>query len=597
MEQNVRILGIVPYEGMKTLLYSLAEEYPQVSMNVFVGNMEKGEEIAEHYFHTDYDVILSRGGAAKMLQGKGLPVVEVEISLYDVFCALRLSNGIREKVAMVAYANITISAKVLCDLLNYHVDIFTVESLEALEPKLRELQTERYDTVLCDMTASIIARRLGFNAILITSGVESLRKALEQTLSLCRRHERLRQENNFFRAILRGQVGKIAVLENQSGEVFFSNMEHLTPELLEVLRGALLTPGMEEERGLTKQLNAMRYTIQARRVLFGNRSYTAFFVEEHRIPLGAAQIGISYLSRQEAEEAIAERMQCLPGHELREQIRHFAGNTAPLVLCGEDGTGKETVVHLLYVQGPFRGSALVSIHCGLLHEKGWNFLLEHHNSPLLDTGHVIHMSHVQALAPERRDQLIGVLRETDVCRRNHVIISCLSQEGEQVSAEGAQWLNGLGALSLYLPPLRRMRGEIPTMLHLILGRLNANAPHPILGAEERAIELLQEFHWPHNYTQFQRIVEEAATTAPGQTITAEDIRRVLQKERYECVLSPATKGICAPLDLNRPLAEIEQDIVFRVLEELDGNQTAAAKRLGISRTTLWRLTRTVGAER
>ena len=44
--------------------------------------------------------------------------------------------------------------------------------------------------------------------------------------------------------------------------------------------------------------------------------------------------------------------------------------------------------------------------------------------------------------------------------------------------------------------------------------------------------------------------------------------------------------------VNRTLAEIDQDIVFRVLEELDGNQTAAAKRLGISRTTLWRLTRT-----
>ena len=275
---------------------------------------------------------------------------------------------------MVAYANITISAKVLCDLLNYHVDIFTVESLDALEPKLKELQTEQYDTVLCDMTASIIARRLGFNAILITSGIESLRKALEQTLSLCRSHERLRQENSFFREILRGQAGKIVVLDNQNGEVFFSTMENLAPELLEVLRGALLLPGMEEERGLTKHINAMRYSIQARRVLFGSKSYTAFFVEERRIPLGPAQMGISYLSRQEAEDAIAERMQCLPGHELREQIRYFAGNTAPLVLCGERlGPEKETVVHLLYVQGPYRGSALVSIHCGLLHEKGWKF--------------------------------------------------------------------------------------------------------------------------------------------------------------------------------------------------------------------------------
>ena len=125
---------------------------------------------------------------------------------------------------MVAYANITISAKVLCDLLNYHVDIFTVESLEALEPKLRELQTERYDTVLCDMTASIIARRLGFNAILITSGVESLRKALEQTRAFAGGMSACGRKTTFFERSCGGQVAKIAVLENQSGEVFFSNM-------------------------------------------------------------------------------------------------------------------------------------------------------------------------------------------------------------------------------------------------------------------------------------------------------------------------------------------------------------------------------------
>ena len=48
------------------------------------------------------------------------------------------------------------------------------------------------------------------------------------------------------------------------------------------------------------------------------------------------------------------------------------------------------------------------------------------------------------------------------------------------------------------------------------------------------------------------------------------------------------ENYAVPLDLNRSLYEISRDIVRRVVEESDGNQTAAAKRLGISRTTLWR---------
>lgn len=53
--------------------------------------------------------------------------------------------------------------------------------------------------------------------------------------------------------------------------------------------------------------------------------------------------------------------------------------------------------------------------------------------------------------------------------------------------------------------------------------------------------------------------------------------------------SSMAENASAPLDLNRTLEQISQDVALRVLEETGGNQTAAAKRLGISRTTLWRL--------
>ena len=54
---------------------------------------------------------------------------------------------------------------------------------------------------------------------------------------------------------------------------------------------------------------------------------------------------------------------------------------------------------------------------------------------------------------------------------------------------------------------------------------------------------------------------------------------------------PHAENASVPLDLNRTLDEINQDVALRVVEETGGNQTAAAKRLGISRTTLWRLLR------
>lgn len=56
--------------------------------------------------------------------------------------------------------------------------------------------------------------------------------------------------------------------------------------------------------------------------------------------------------------------------------------------------------------------------------------------------------------------------------------------------------------------------------------------------------------------------------------------------------TPHAENAAVPLNLNRTLDEISQDVALRVVEETGGNQTAAAKRLGISRTTLWRLLQT-----
>ena len=67
METKIRVLGIAPYEGMKVLMSELAEEYPQIDLTLFVGDMEQGLEIARSNFHGNYDVVISRGGTAQML--------------------------------------------------------------------------------------------------------------------------------------------------------------------------------------------------------------------------------------------------------------------------------------------------------------------------------------------------------------------------------------------------------------------------------------------------------------------------------------------------------------------------------------------------
>ena len=118
--------------------------------------------------------------------------------------------------------------------------------------------------------------------------------------------------------------------------------------------------------------------------------------------------------------------------------------------------------------------------------------------------------------------------------------------------------------------------------------MNASRPYPVLGAEPEAIHLLQSFPWPHNYVQFQRVIEELAAAAE-QTITAQSVREILQRESYGNTHTSRMGDMFEPLDLSQTLEQISRDVALRVLAETNGNQSAAAKRLEISRTTLRRL--------
>lgn len=591
MNHRIRVLGIAPYEGIKTLMSSVVADYPQIDLTLFVGDMEQGLEIARSNFHGDYDVVISRGGTAKMLQKNlALPVIEIDISMYDILCALKLADGLTGKTAMVSFANITSSAHLLCDLMKYNMDIYTIDSAEAVEPTLRQLQKNDYQSILCDMISNTTAKRLGLNSFLITSGVDSIRKAFDQALLLCRSQQRLRDENQFFRQLIQGQIGQTMVFD-QDGNLFLSTLDDPKPELLELLRRDLPESQLGAERRITRNLGRMLYAIRARRISTGSLTYTAFFFDARKTPLSPNQVGIRFSTRPEAENAFYSSIFSFAGSisDYQQDIEHISQSTAPVMVTGEDGTGKESIVSVLYMRSPLRNAPLVSINCSLLNDKSWAFLLEHHNSPLADQGNTLYFASIDALSEERRQQLLAVLSEMDVCRRNRVIFSCVCQPGEYTSAVGSLFMDKLCCLSLYLPPLRQMAERIPALVNLSLSHLNVDLSRQIVGADPEAITLLQNFQWPHNYTQFRRVIGELAVTATGSLITAENVRQALRKERHVGAFSPCAENAAAPLNLNRTLDEISQDVARRVVEESGGNQTVAAKRLGISRTTLWRL--------
>lgn len=259
------------------------------------------------------------------------------------------------------------------------------------------------------------------------------------------------------------------------------------------------------------------------------------------------------------------------------------------MIFGEDGTCKEQAVHELYLQSSRREHPLVIIDCFMLNEKVWNYLMDYHNSPFAHSGCTIFLKNVDVLTPEQRRQMLANLLAMDVARRNRVFFSCVCRMNELSTEAGMEFVEKLSCLTLYLPPVRQRAAQLPAIANIYLSYLNTALAKQIFGLEAEAMTQLQEFDWPHNYTQFQRILQELAQMTHGNYITAQEVQEVLRRERTMATVNKLVEDAGEPLDLNQTLDRINQDIIRRILAQENGNQSRTAARLGISRTTLWRL--------
>ena len=310
-----------------------------------------------------------------------------------------------------------------------------------------------------------------------------------------------------------------------------------------------------------------------------------------RVPSMELQRGIRFVSQQDAEQEYNGSLYGAAGlmRELQSDCAHINQSAQPVMVCGEAGCLKEQVVNYLYMTSERNNRPLIIVDCFLLNDKAWNYLMNHYNSPLAQNGCTIFLKSVDVLSTERRRQMLANMLAMDICKRNRVLFSCVCQAGESVTEAGMAFVEHLGCLVLYLPPMRRYASQIPAAANMCLSNLNTALAKQLMGLEPGAVRLLQEFDWPGNHAQFQRILRELAIRTDGAYITREDTAQVIQREHTVAIGSRGAEDSARPLDLSGTLEEINKEIIHRVLEEEGGNQSRTARRLGISRTTLWRL--------
>ncbi len=588
-KRKLKLLAIAPSESIQSQLNEIIFSMTNVEMDICVGNLYSGVEIVQQRCSRGYDAILSRGETAAMIKKiTQIPVIEFPISFYDVLHAIKLADNFNEPYAVVGFTPVTTSAHLLRDLLQLDLDIYTLFSLEDAIPLMERLKEKEYRLIVSGMGIDSIARRNGINSILITTGRESLSSAIDQAVRLCSSLVKVKEQEHFFKELLVGGLYELMVF-NDKKELVFSSLKQIRRKAaLSMATKRLQNVQRDDTTISTKSSQGMLITLQERTMEIHGEQFVVFYFSQQKQPYTAPKNEIRIFSREEAVDTFLSHYLEVPsaGHDCVENLPRIIRSSYPIMILGENGVGKEQMAATIYTQGEFKNRPYLVIDFSLANDKTWSYLQGHMNSPVNHEGVTIYFRGLEKLSSVRTEKLAALLYDTGTCRRNRILFSYTTTPGKGVPPHILNLTSRFSCLTISMMPLRERSGELKALASLYISTVNIDLAKQVIGFMPQAMKLMEQFQWLGNLNQFKRVITQLVMESASSYIQEESTRRVLAAESSDTATSTVLSEV---LNLNKPLQDIEKDIVKAVLAETGGNQSQAAARLGICRTTLWKI--------
>lgn len=287
--------------------------------------------------------------------------------------------------------------------------------------------------------------------------------------------------------------------------------------------------------------------------------------------------------------------------ELYQNMRKMQVDDSPVLITGESGTGKELAARAIHFHSGRRQFPFVAVNCGALptnliqselfgHEKGSFTGAFQRKVGRIETAAdgTVFLDEIGDLPLELQVNLLRFLQERTIERigsnRNIPvdarIIAATNVDLESAVKDGRfreDLYYRLNVLRLKIPPLRERGSDIELLARTSLDEFVRQSPCKAKGFSRKAVHALCSHSWPGNVRELLNRVKRAAIMCEGRMITPGDLG--LDK--------PVTTG--SPLSLDKAREQAEVEAIVRSLQSNMNNVSKAARQLGVSRVTLYRL--------
>src|ERR1700719_3180043 len=301
-------------------------------------------------------------------------------------------------------------------------------------------------------------------------------------------------------------------------------------------------------------------------------------------------------------------------HEVLDTIRQVAPSSANVLIEGESGTGKELAAHAIHNLSRRNKAKFVTVHSAALsptlleseffgHEKGAFTGAHERRIGRFEqaTGGTIFLDEGGEIPPTTQVKLLRVISEerafervggNQTLRADVRLIAATNKNLEQLVRERKfrdDLFFRLNVVRITMPPLRDRKEDIPILLRGFLRHFCKENNKQLLDLTPDAMDALLTYNWPGNVRELRTAIEHGVVMATGPKITLRDLPMAVRqaaRAKLPGGVSPteAFGEKTSPLDLH----ETERRLIAQALAATNGNVTAAAKKLGITRRTLHR---------
>lgn len=319
---------------------------------------------------------------------------------------------------------------------------------------------------------------------------------------------------------------------------------------------------------------------------------------------------------EEAERRLGEihRLDNIIGksHAMQEifySIRVAAASDATVLIQGESGTGKELVAGAIHYNGQRKDMPFITVNCSALSESLLESELFGHikgafTSAIRDRvgrfeeaeSGTIFLDEVGETSPFIQVKLLRVLQEREIERVGESkkrkidirIITATNKDLYSLVREGnfrEDLYYRLKVFPITIPPLRNRKEDIPLLASHFITTQNKKTGKQISGISQAAMRILMDYPWQGNVRELENAIEHAFVLCSEGQIDIFDlpveIRQMEYRPSFQKNISPSSPPL-------RQKKKITREFLLELLDECDWNKAEVARRVGVSRTAIWK---------